>query len=159
MPLSKLKISTVNHTCSLRAKLKTVSVVVFVLLVCTSCIKERGVFKLNDQVDISYKNRASIKLPDTTFVIRFTDFVEESRCPPFTTCISEGKAIVNLELNFSESKKLGMGHKSMLEMENIYDTVSIGNYNLRLLGIYYTGDAYFNIVEKSFISIKIESKE
>ena len=131
---------------------------IFFVLALSACIKERNAYRLNDQVDISFKNRASIILPDTTFVIRFIDFVEESRCQPFTNCISEGEAIVNLELNFSESVNVGVGNKSTLEPKNIYDTVGIGNYNVRLLGVHYAADAYFGIVEKSFISLRIEEK-
>lgn len=63
-----------------------------------SCKKEQA---LHQDFFLKINQRARIPIGTSTLNIKFSDLVQDSRCPPETYCIWAGKAIIALEINDS----------------------------------------------------------
>ena len=64
----------------------------------SSCTKQQA---LHQDFSLKINQRARIPIGTSTLNIKFSDLVQDSRCPPETYCCWAGKAIIALEINDS----------------------------------------------------------
>ena len=60
-------------------------------------------FELNQPFQLKFQEAGLLKSSD--FMVRFNSLVQESRCPKDVTCITAGKAVIELQLAEKEREK------------------------------------------------------
>lgn len=112
-----------------------------------SCEKE--VFNLNEEVSIGFNTSISVETSDIGILeIRYTELLNESRCPPNVQCVWAGFVKVKLKLNDQQHVELGLG-------ENTLDSVIYNNHVIKLLSVNYDSDNDFGNEKKSSIVISV----
>lgn len=90
--------------------------------------------------------------------ITFSELMEESRCPPNSECIWEGRVVIELTINNSDKVILGLGNLNKPAPQESYkNRIEYGNYSIELIGVDYGSEENFNIKDHSLITLKIKT--
>lgn len=127
---------------------------VWLVIMMWACAKPKNTYELNERVRISYRNRAIFRLPDTTLFLKYSDFKEESRCPPKSTCLWEGVVKVGVS-HSGQSHCLGLGDAAALREDSILAFTDYGKYRIQLMEVGYTEEQFFGIAERSFVGVEV----
>ena len=118
------------------------------LFILTSCEKE--VFELNEEVSIGHNASILIQTVNSGQIdVKYTELLDESRCPPDVNCIWAGFVKVQLKLDNEQHVELGLG-------ETTVDSVVYNNHVIKLLAVEYDSDDDFGIEKKSSVVIRVD---
>lgn len=112
-----------------------------------SCQKE--VFDLSEDVSIGYNSSIHVQTSSGQLTIKYTELLDESRCPPGAFCVSEGFVKVKLKLNDQQHVELGLG-------ETTVDSVAYDNHIIKLLAVEYDSDDDFGEENKSSVVVRVD---
>lgn len=107
-----------------------------------SCKKEQA---LHQDFSLKINQRARIPIGTSTLNIKFSDLVQDSRCPPETYCCWAGKAIIALEINDST---VTLGDTSM-----VYD---YGGHQIQLKSVDYPSKRTFSKERHCTITLRVD---
>lgn len=114
----------------------------------TSCEKE--VFELSEEVAIGHNSSILIQTVDSGQIdVRYTELLEESRCPPDVICAWEGFVKIKVKLNNEQHVELGLGPTTI-------DSVAYNNHIIKLLAVEYDSDDDFGVENKSAVVIRVD---
>jgi hypothetical protein len=74
-----------------------------------SCEKSTENFELGEEISLKYDGKAQLKDGGNRIQVRFTDIIEDSRCPPTALCLVAGSLIIELQINENDFVQLAMG--------------------------------------------------
>lgn len=99
------------------------------LLFIVGCKKET--YQLNEEFTLSFNQSAFVSIDGVKHIIKFTELVEETRCPPDVNCYWMGEVSVNINMN--NDTDIILGHHTTLPSALVYDNLTIVllevNYN------------------------------
>lgn len=107
-----------------------------------SCTKQKT---LHQDFTLKINQRARISTGSSLLNIKFSELVQDSRCPPETYCTWEGKAIIALEINDSN---VTLGDTSM-----VYD---YGAHQIQLKSIDYPSKRTFGKERHCTITLRVD---
>lgn len=89
------------------------------------------IYQLNEEFTLDFNKSASITIDGTAYAIKFTELIEDSRCPENVECFWAGRVIVNMEVNESDQFALG------LQSATIPSSANFKNHLIHLLQVRY----------------------
>ena len=110
---------------------------------------KKDTYNLNEEFTLNFNKSALIKLDGEEYQIKFTEIVEDSRCPPGTNCFWAGEVAVKINLN--NETDLVIGHHT-----TIPSTAEYKNHIIRLLEVKYNKDKNFGKEKHCSIKLRIE---
>ncbi|MFK7784019.1 MAG: hypothetical protein AB8B56_02825 [Crocinitomicaceae bacterium] len=114
----------------------------------TSCEKE--VFDLTEEVAIGHNSSILVQTENSGQIeVKYTELLDESRCPPDAICVWPGFVKVQLKLDNKEHVELGLG-------ETTVDSVVYNNHVIKLLSVEYDSDDDFGVENKSAVVIRVD---
>jgi len=117
------------------------------ILVLFSCKKE--VFQLDEDISIGYNSTIHISTEGSgNLDVRYTELLNESRCPPGVNCVWAGYVKVKLKLDDQQHVELGLG-------ESTVDSVVYNDRVIKLLAVNYDSDDDFGNEKKSSVVIRV----
>lgn len=111
------------------------------------CKKES--FDLNEEVSIGFNSSISVQTSSEKLEVRFTELLNESRCPPNVDCVWAGFVTIKLKLNNSQYAELGLG-------ENTVDSMVYDNHVIKLLSVNYDSEDDFGQENKCSVVIRVD---
>jgi hypothetical protein len=112
-----------------------------VSIIC-SCTKQET---LHQEFSLKINQRARISTVSTILNIKFSELVQDSRCPPGANCIWAGKAIIALEINDS-TVTLG-------DTSTVYD---YGAHHIQLKSVDYPSKRTFGKERNCTITLRVD---
>ena len=100
---------------------------------------------MHQDFTLKINQRARIPIGTSTLNIKFSDLVQDSRCPPGAYCTWEGKAIIALEINDSI---VTLGDTSM-----VYD---YGTHQIQLKSVEYPSKRTFGKERHCTITLHVD---
>ena len=117
---------------------------VFLLFSC-----EKEVFQLNEDISIGYNSTIHISTEGSgNLDVKYTELLNESRCPPGVNCVWAGFVKVKLQLDEQQYVELGLG-------ETTVDSVIYNDRVIKLLAVDYDSDDDFGNEKKSSVVIRV----
>ena len=107
-----------------------------------SCKKEQT---LHQEFSLKINQHARISTGSTILNIKFSELVQDSRCPPGANCTWAGKAIIALEINDST---VTLGDTSM-----VYD---YGGHQIQLKSVDYPSKRTFGKERHCTITLRVD---
>ena len=128
--------------------MRTIVLFLGFLFVLTSCEKE--VFELNEEVSIGHNSSILIQTVNSGQIdVKYTELLDESRCPPDVNCVWAGYVKVQLKLDEEQHVELGLG-------ETTVDSLVYNNHVIKLLAVEYDSDDDFGLENKSSVVIRVD---
>lgn len=112
-----------------------------------SCKKE--LHGLNEEFTLDFNKTTIVKSDGDRIEIKFTDLVEESRCPPGAQCVWQGQVAVKLRLD--KKTDLVLGHHTTIPASGEYKSRSI-----TLLGVYYDKDNNYGKEKHYSVKLRVD---
>ncbi len=114
----------------------------------TSCEKE--VFELTEKVAIGHNSSILIQTVNSGQIdVKYTELLDESRCPTDVICVWPGFVKVQLKLDNKQHVELSLG-------ETTVDSVIYNNHVIKLLAVEYDSDDDFGVENKSAVVIRVD---
>lgn len=104
---------------------------------------------LDNEFKLKHGQTALVNAGSVTIRIKYTDLVEESRCPPGMNCVTAGNARVKLQLDSGTAYSMGM-----VSPENTFDYLA--TYRIKLLEVDYDKESNFAKEKHSYVKLVIE---
>lgn len=117
------------------------------ILFLLGCKKET--YNLNEAFTLKFNKSALINLDGDEYEIKFTKLVEDSRCPPGSTCFWEGEVAVRINLNNDTDFVIG-------DHTPIPSTAEYKNHTIHLLEVTYNNDKNFGKEKHCSIKLKVD---
>ena len=128
--------------------MRTLFLFLGVVFLLTSCEKEE--FDLNEEVAIGYNSSILVRTVNSGQIdVKYTQLLEESRCPPDVICAWEGFVKIKLKLDDEQHVELGLGPMTV-------DSVAYNNHIIKLLAVEYDSDDDFGVENKSAVVIRVD---
>lgn len=106
---------------------------------------------LDHAFTLKYRQSAVIETGDASLRLKFTELIEESRCPPNATCIHAGRAIVGLTAD--KEKKLKLGYRVNPNISGVSSSVWYRGFHIQLLDVSYKKDHHYG--KATYYTIKL----
>lgn len=124
---------------------RTILAFLLIGLVAGSCRKE--IFTINEEVSIGYNSRVFIETDSDELEVRYTELINESRCPPDANCLLPGSVEVKLKVD-SDYYELGL-------QSDTADSIIYNNHVIKLLAVEYDSDDDFGKEKRSSVLIQV----
>jgi len=104
---------------------------------------------MNEDVSIGYNSTIRIATESAGNIdVKYTELLNESRCPPEAMCAWAGFVEVQLKLNDEQHVELGLG-------ESTVDSVVYNGHVIKLLSVEYDSNDDFAKENKSSIVVRV----
>jgi hypothetical protein len=128
-----------------------------IALVSIACKKPKDTFGAGEAVIIKWNTTRTFKSGDAEFEVKFTDLIEESRCPEGTNCFWAGRAIIQLTIDKKDIVRLGIGDlQPPFNGDTIHPSEFYGKYNISLVDLSFGKESNYGDKSKYAAKILIE---
>lgn len=118
-----------------------------IILFIVGCKKET--YNLNDEFTLKFNKSALINIEGNKYEIKFTELVEDSRCPPGSNCFWAGQVAVKINVN--NDTDFIIGHHT-----TIPSTAEYKGHIIKLLEVNYNKDKNFGKEKHCSIKLRID---
>lgn len=122
-----------------------------IALTSVSCDKNISI-GIGEEITIPFDKTATLYQNGLEFTVKFTQLIEESRCPPDMVCFWEGRAVVEIEVNSDKTFEL---ESSTSSNPAIVKSANYQDYQIELISAFADSDDDFGIEKKYSIIVVV----